>query len=61
MPLPDGRGDMKTIACPYFTLIVFNEWHSANTSKKIRAVVESGAKSGKYRTTFASYGYYQGR
>ena len=36
---------------------VFNEWHSANTSKKIRAVVESGAKSGKYRTTFASYGY----
>lgn len=39
---------------------VFNEWHSANTSKKIRAVVESGAKSGKYRTTFASYGYFKG-
>lgn len=39
---------------------IFNEWHSANTSKKIRAVVESGAKSGKYMTTFASYGYFKG-
>lgn len=28
--------------------------------QKIRAVVESGAKSGKYRTTFASYGYFKG-
>ena len=37
-----------------------NDRHSANTSKKIRAVVESGAKSGKYRTTFASYGYFKG-
>ena len=39
---------------------VFNEWHSANTSKKIRAVIESGAKSGKYRATFSSYGYFKG-
>lgn len=32
---------------------VFNEWHSANTSKKIRAVIEANARAGKYRTTFA--------
>ena len=25
---------------------VFNEWHAANTSKKIRAVIESNAKAG---------------
>ena len=39
---------------------VFNEWHAANTSKKIRAVIESNAKSGKYRSTFAAYGYSKG-
>ena len=27
---------------------VFNEWHCANTSKKIRAVKESNARTGKY-------------
>lgn len=40
---------------------VFNEWHAANTSKKIRAVIESNAKAGKYRTTYAPYGYVKGR
>lgn len=39
---------------------VFNEWHTANTSKKIRAVIESNAKAGKYRTTYAPYGYVKG-
>lgn len=39
---------------------VFNEWHAANTSKKIRAVLETNAKAGKYRTTFSSYGYVKG-
>lgn len=39
---------------------VFNEWHAANTSKKIRAVLEVNAKSGKYRTNFSSYGYVKG-
>ncbi len=39
---------------------VFNEWHSANTSKKIRAVIETNARSGKYKTTFSSYGYDKG-
>lgn len=36
---------------------VFNEWFAANTSKKLRAVFESNARSGKYKTTFAAYGY----
>ena len=36
---------------------VFNEWHAANTSKKIRAVIESNAKAGKYRASVAPYGY----
>ncbi|MCM1316364.1 MAG: recombinase family protein [Alistipes senegalensis] len=39
---------------------VFNEWHAANTSKKLRAVFESNAKSGKYMTTFCAYGYEKG-
>src|SRR5574344_1149955 len=39
---------------------VFNEWHAANTSKKIKAVVEANAKAGKYRTTYAPYGYVKG-
>ena len=39
---------------------VFNEWHAANTSKKIRTVIESNAKSGKYRSTSAPYGYVKG-
>lgn len=39
---------------------VFNEWHSANTSKKIRTVIEANAKAGKYRTTYAPYGYVKG-
>ena len=39
---------------------VFNEWHSANTSKKIRAVIEANARAGKYRATFAPYGYIKG-
>ena len=39
---------------------VFNEWHSANTSKKIRAVIEANARAGKYRSAFAAYGYSKG-
>ncbi len=39
---------------------LFNEWHSASTSKKIRAVIEANAKAGQYRTTFAPYGYMKG-
>ena len=41
-------------------LNLFNEWHAASTSKKIRAVIEANAKAGKYRTTFAPYGYVKG-
>ncbi|MCM1166538.1 MAG: recombinase family protein [Lachnospiraceae bacterium] len=39
---------------------LFNEWHAASISKKIRAVVEANAKAGKYRTTLAPYGYVKG-
>jgi DNA invertase Pin-like site-specific DNA recombinase len=39
---------------------LFNEYHSSSTSKKIRAVIEAGAKSGKYRATKAPYGYVKG-
>ena len=36
---------------------VFNEWHAANTSKKIRAVKRQYAKEGIYIASKASYGY----
>ncbi len=36
---------------------VFNEWHAANTSKKIRAVKKVNAKNGKYNSSKAPYGY----
>ncbi len=39
---------------------VFNEWHSANTSKKIRAVRQANARAGKYMTRVAAYGYVKG-
>ncbi len=39
---------------------VFNEWHASSTSKKIKAVIEANAKAGKYRSTFAPYGYDKG-
>ncbi len=39
---------------------VFNEWHSANTSKKIRAVMETNAKAGIYMARHAPYGYVKG-
>ncbi len=39
---------------------VFNEWHAANTSKKIRAVKKQNAKDGVYSGRKASYGYIKG-
>ena len=36
---------------------IFNEWHAANTSKKIRAVKRSNAIAGIYSAKRASYGY----
>ena len=39
---------------------VFNEWHAANTSKKIRAVRRAFAKEGVYVAKKASYGYIMG-
>ena len=34
---------------------IFNEWHAASTSKKIRAVMASNAKQGKYRLSRRRY------
>ncbi|MCH5151057.1 MAG: recombinase family protein [Clostridiales bacterium] len=39
---------------------VFNEWHAANTSKKIRAVLEAKQRSGQYTNWNYSYGYRAG-
>lgn len=39
---------------------IFNEWHAANTSKKIRAVRQANAKEGIYSAKKASYGYVKG-
>lgn len=36
---------------------VFNEWHAANTSKKVRAVIAANAKTGKMMTPYCPYGY----
>ncbi len=36
---------------------VFNEWHAANTSKKIRAVLEAKQRSGIYTNWNYAYGY----
>ena len=39
---------------------VFNEWHAANTSKKIRAVMEANQRAGKYTNWNYPYGYKAG-
>lgn len=39
---------------------VFNEWHAANTSKKIRAVKKANAQQGIYTANKAAYGYVMG-
>ena len=36
---------------------LFNEWHAANTSKKVRSVLAQNAKEGKYIASYAAYGY----
>lgn len=39
---------------------VFNEWHAANTSKKIRTVLEASQRAGKYTNWSYPYGYKAG-
>lgn len=39
---------------------VFNEWHAANTSKKIRAVMGANQRAGKYTNSVYPYGYKAG-
>lgn len=36
---------------------VFNEWHAANTSKKVKSVIRAQAKGGKYHSPKAPFGY----
>ena len=36
---------------------VFNEWHAANTSKKVKSVIRAQAKDGKYHSPNAPFGY----
>ena len=36
---------------------LFNEWHAANTSKKVRSVLAQNSKDGKYIASYAAYGY----
>ena len=36
---------------------LFNEWHAANTSKKVRSVKAANSKQGKYLAANAAYGY----
>ena len=47
--------------CPALKMLpfyfIFNEWHSATTSEKIKTVFNNMAKQGKYRTTYAPFGY----
>ncbi len=39
---------------------VFNEWHAANTSRKIRAVLDASRRGGKYTGWNYPYGYRAG-
>ena len=36
---------------------LFNEWHAANTSKKVRNVMAANSRQGKYLAASAAYGY----
>ena len=47
--------------CPALKMLpfyfIFNEWHSATTSEKIRTVFKHQAEQGKFRSTTAPFGY----
>lgn len=47
--------------CPALKMLpfyfIFNEWHSATTSEKIRAVIQKQAEQGKHINYLAPYGY----
>lgn len=47
--------------CPALKMLpfyfIFNEWHSATTSEKVKTVRTNNAKQGKYQAGFAPYGY----
>ena len=53
--------DTQDPNCPALKMLpfyfIFNEWHSQTTSEKIKTVLANNAKQGKYRTSFAPYGF----
>ncbi|MDE7363963.1 MAG: hypothetical protein K2N27_03605 [Ruminococcus sp.] len=55
--MPNGKDNTENIVCPFCTLILFNEWYAASTSKKILAVMQANARQGKYTASIVAYGY----
>ena len=54
-------GDRNSTGMDMMPIVnVFNEWHSASTSKKIRAVFVAKAKAGQFKATYIPYGYLKG-
>ena len=51
----DSESNTGTELMPFSN--IFNEWHAATTSKKVRAVLASKAANGKRVGTLAPYGY----
>ena len=54
----DNRNSNSMEMMPIVNL--FNEWHAANTSKKIRAVKRAHALEGKFSASRVPYGYIKG-
>ena len=53
--------DRSSMALDMMPIInMFNEWHASSTSKKIKAVFQASAKSGKYLGSKTPYGYSKG-
>ena len=40
---------------------LFNKWHAASTSKKVKAIIAANAKAGKYTCANPAYGYIKGK
>jgi len=53
----DSESNTGTELMPFSN--IFNEWHAASTSKKVRAVWASKAAQGKRVGTLAPYGYFK--
>lgn len=51
----DSKNQQDSDFTPFLNII--NEWYAKDTSKKIRAVMESKGEAGEYLCTNPSYGY----